>query len=57
MAEGDPGPAAQRLELLLADAEKDGHWRVVLEMRVALALAYAACDQAANAQQTLTTLP
>ncbi len=28
MAEGDPGPAAQRLELLLADAEKDGHWRV-----------------------------
>ena len=44
-AEGDPGAAAQILEPLLAAAEADRRGRVALELRVPLALAFAAAGR------------
>src|SRR5262249_18253581 len=55
IAEGDPDAAVRLLEPLLLDVEKYGHERVALEIGVLLALAYAACNQAVNAQQSLIT--
>jgi LuxR family maltose regulon positive regulatory protein len=54
-AEGDPEAAVQRLEPLLAAAEADGRGRVALELRVVLALAFAAAGRSHDARRTLAT--
>jgi LuxR family maltose regulon positive regulatory protein len=52
-AEGDPEAAAQLLEPLLTAAEADGRVRVALELRVPLALAFAAAGRPHDARHML----
>jgi LuxR family maltose regulon positive regulatory protein len=52
-AEGEPGAAAQLLEPLLTAAEADGRGRVALELRVPLALAFAAAGRPHDARHML----
>ena len=55
IVEGQPADAALRLESVMSDALREGRQRIALEMRVWLALAYAADHQQQRACATLTT--